>query len=167
VPSASRHGIAAHETYSNGVWNVSLVIPLDHQYIWLSTAHCNAHIASVAISPREERNYAVALAPGASTDLDERDALVMGTLPFAGVASVDLVSLSNVEGEVQKRHAVLNGKHYYIENVPAGTYTVKVTLVNGGYVYLPATTFSKSHPFAPFALTVNVSIMDLAHLLHG
>lgn len=155
-PTAWR-AISVRESYQNGWWRIETALTRAHKYVWITSEHCAAHVAAVSLTG-QQRAFVVALGPGTSTNLDERDAFIAGTLPFPGVASVDLVSpQTNTQPEMALRQARIEGRDFYIENVPPGNYAVKVTLVNGGVAYFPAITVDRRHPFKPFALIMNIS----------
>lgn len=133
-----------------GIWVTVVSVPvLQHRYIWINTPHCAAHVAAVSLG--RSRDFIVALQEGGGGNIDERDAYIAGRLPFPGVTSVDLVSPATAaEPERLLRHAVIDDEVFYIENVPAGKYAVKVTLANGSAACFPLTTFDRAHPSYPF-----------------
>lgn len=95
----------------------------DTFFVWLETAHCEAQIPAMSIDA-DVRDYAALLAPGRDGSLDEVDRSIAGTLPLPGTTSVDLVG-SKSSYTVYDR-AVLDRGAYYLESVPAGTFSLRV-----------------------------------------
>lgn len=149
------------ERFGSGSWQITLRLSGRHQYLWLTTAHCEAHAPLMSLSGYT-RNFAVVLQEGRSTSIDEGDRVIAGHLPFAGVESVDVVSLGP-EGEKEIRHGIIDGAEYYIENVPPGDFSLRVRLLGTtSAAYYPIVTYRTSGSNASFQLVKDFSVADLA-----
>lgn len=106
-----------------GGWTYDLRVPREYTYLWFETARCASLVRSISIDG-SPRSYVTLLErDGGDTAVGPRDSYMLGTLPFPGVASVELVDPTTWH---VVREATVVGSTYYIAYPPAGKLVLRV-----------------------------------------